>query len=115
MPLSWLIGVPWHECEDVGHLIGLKTVVNEFVAYQKLGEFKQEHRLSPRSEAIATYAICGFSNPGSIGIMIGGLSTMAPEKREQITNIALRAFIAGSLVTFLTASIAGQFAAPLFQ
>ncbi|XP_058797169.1 solute carrier family 28 member 3-like isoform X2 [Phymastichus coffea] len=107
MPLSWLIGVPWTECEDVGQLIGLKTVVNEFVAYQKLGQFKEEQRLSARSEAIATYAICGFSNPGSIGIMIGGLSTMAPEKREQITNIAMRSFIAGSMVTFLTASIAG--------
>lgn len=102
------MGVPWEECEDVGTLIGLKTVVNEFIAYQKLGEYKDENRLSPRTEAIATYAICGFSNPGSIGIMIGGLSTMAPEKREQIAGVAMRAFIAGSLVCFLTASIAGM-------
>ncbi|XP_031786980.1 solute carrier family 28 member 3 isoform X2 [Nasonia vitripennis] len=108
MPLSWLMGVPWEECEEVGTLIGLKTVVNEFIAYQKLGQFKDENRLSPRTEAIATYAICGFSNPGSIGIMIGGLTTMAPEKREQIASVAMRAFIAGSLVCFLTASIAGM-------
>lgn len=108
MPLSWLMGVPWEECADVGTLIGLKTVVNEFVAYQKLGQFKKEAgRLSARTEAIATYAICGFSNPSSIGIMIGGLSTMAPEKREQIANVAIRAFIAGCFVCFLTASTAG--------
>ncbi|XP_014208391.1 solute carrier family 28 member 3-like [Copidosoma floridanum] len=107
MPLSWLMGVPWDECEDVGMLIGLKTVVNEFVAYEKLGEFKNANRLSRRTEAIATFAICGFSNPGSIGIMIGGLATMAPEKREQIANSAIRAFVAGSMVCFLTACIAG--------
>ena len=107
MPLSWMIGIPWEECEDVATLIGLKTVVNEFVAYQKLGEFKKFQRLSKRSEAIATFAICGFANPGSIGIMIGGLAAMAPEKRDQITSVALRSFISGSLVCFMTASIAG--------
>ncbi|KAL7305259.1 hypothetical protein TKK_0002396 [Trichogramma kaykai] len=107
MPLSWLMGVPWSECEDVGHLIGLKTVVNEFIAYQKLGELKEQTRLTPRTEAIATYAICGFSNPGSIGIMIGGLTSMAPEKRHHIAASAIRAFIAGSLVCFLTACTAG--------
>ncbi|KAJ8686623.1 hypothetical protein QAD02_022417 [Eretmocerus hayati] len=106
MPLSWLMGVPWHECEDVGELIGLKTVVNEFIAYQRLGEMKLQDKLSARTEAIATYAICGFSNPGSVGIMIGGLSALAPEKREQITGLALRSFVAGSLVCFLTASTA---------
>lgn len=112
MPLSWLMGVPWNECEDVGTLIGLKTVVNEFVAYQKLGQFKEVGKLSPRTEAIATYAICGFSNPSSIGIMIGGLSSMAPEKREQIANVAMRAFVAGCFVCFLTASTAGKYQTP---
>jgi pyrimidine nucleoside transport protein len=107
MPLSWIMGIPWSECEDVATLIGLKTVVNEFIAYQKLGELKHQSRLSSRSEAIATYAICGFSNPSSIGIMIGGLSALAPEKRKQITDVAIRAFVAGSAVCFLTASIAG--------
>ncbi|XP_015110947.1 uncharacterized protein LOC107037099 isoform X2 [Diachasma alloeum] len=108
MPLSWIMGVPWDQCEDVGTLIGLKTVVNEFVAYQKLGEFKAQGRLTPRVEGIATFAICGFSNPGSIGIMMGGLGSMAPDKREQIASVAIRAFIAGSAVCFLTASIAGM-------
>ena len=103
------MGVPWAECEHVGTLIGLKTVVNEFVAYQKLGEFQKGSLLSARSEAIATYAICGFSNPGSIGIMIGGLTTMCPEKREEIVSNALRAFVAGSLICFLNASTAGKF------
>lgn len=102
------MGVPWEDCEDVGMLIGLKTVVNEFVAYQKLGQFKRLNRLkSKRTEAIATFAICGFSNPGSIGIMMGTLTTMAPNKRNQITSTVIRAFIAGSLVCFMTASIAG--------
>ncbi|XP_011297444.1 solute carrier family 28 member 3 isoform X1 [Fopius arisanus] len=108
MPLSWIMGVPWDQCEDVGTLIGLKTVVNEFVAYQKLGEFKAQGRLTPRVEGIATFAICGFSNPGSIGIMMGSLGSIAPEKREQIASVAIRAFIAGSAVCFLTASIAGM-------
>lgn len=111
MPLSFIMGVPWDECERVGTLIGLKTVVNEFIAYQKLGEYKKSvsEKLSERAEAIATYAICGFSNPGSIGIMIGSLGTIAPEKREQITAVTIRAFVAGSATCFLTASIAGVF------
>lgn len=112
MPLSWLMGVPWDDCEAVGTLIGLKTVVNELVAYQKLGEFKKKKRIFGRSEAIATFAICGFANPGSIGIQIGIFSSLAPEKKEQITNVIARAFVAGSAVCFLTASIAGKVEIP---
>lgn len=108
IPLSWIMGVPWDQCEDVATLIGLKTVVNEFVAYQKLGEFKRAGRLTPRVEGIATFAICGFANPGSVGIMMGGLGSMAPDKREEIAAVALRAFVAGSAVCFMTASIAGK-------
>lgn len=108
MPLSWIMGVPWEHCEDVGTLIGLKTVVNEMIAYQRMGEYKKENRIYGRSEAIATFAICGFANPGSIGIMIGGLSSLAPEKKEQITTVAVRAFVAGCAVCFLTASMAGK-------
>ncbi|XP_053598836.1 solute carrier family 28 member 3 [Microplitis demolitor] len=108
MPLSWIIGVPWDQCEDVGTLIGLKTVVNEFVAYQKLGELKKLGKLTPRVEGIATFAICGFANPGSVGIMMGGLGALAPEKREQIAAVAIRAFIGGSIVCFMSASIAGM-------
>lgn len=102
------MGVPWDECEYVGTLIGLKTVVNEFVAYQRLGEYKNLNLLTARTEAIATYAICGFSNPGSVGIMIGSMTSMAPEKRAEISSVAIRAFISGSAVCFLTACIAGK-------
>ncbi|XP_029680665.1 solute carrier family 28 member 3 isoform X1 [Formica exsecta] len=108
MPLSWIMGVPWEHCEDVATLIGLKTVVNELIAYQKMGEFKKQGRIYGRSEAIATYAICGFANPSSIGIQIGVFASLAPENKERVTNVILRAFIAGSAVCFLTASIAGM-------
>ncbi|XP_024877586.1 solute carrier family 28 member 3 [Temnothorax curvispinosus] len=108
MPLSWLMGVPWEHCEVVGTLIGLKTVVNELVAYQRMGEFKEQGLLYGRSEAIATFAICGFANPGSIGIQVGVFSSLAPEKKEQVTNVVVRAFVAGSAVCFLTASVAGM-------
>ncbi|KZC05789.1 Solute carrier family 28 member 3, partial [Dufourea novaeangliae] len=107
-PLSWIMGVPWEQCEDVATLIGLKTVVNEFVAYQKLGEFKKMGKIYGRTEAIATFAICGFANPGSIGITLGVLTSLAPERKEQIASTVLRAFVAGSVVCFLTASIAGM-------
>lgn len=109
MPLAYIIGIPWNECEKVGELIGMKTVVNEFVAYQQLGVYKRNKLLSLRSQAIATYALCGFSNPASVGILIGSLTSMAPEKTREITNAAIRAFISGSIVCFLTASIAGNF------
>ena len=102
------MGVPWESCDEVGVLIGLKVSVNEFIAYQKLGEFKSAGKLSPRSEAIATFAICGFSNPGALGIMVGALSAMIPEKKEQVTKVALRAVISGSIVCFLTACTAGS-------
>ncbi|XP_066995126.1 solute carrier family 28 member 3 isoform X2 [Anabrus simplex] len=107
IPVVWLMGVHPEECENVAELVGLKTVVNEFVAYQRLGDMKKNGTLSERSETIATYALCGFSNPGSIGILIASLSTMAPHRRSDITQVAVRAFIAGCAVCFLTASIAG--------
>lgn len=102
------MGVPWEQCEDVATLIGLKTVINEFVAYQKLGELKNQGRIFGRTEAIATFAICGFANPGSVGITIGVMPTLAPDKKENITGSVMRAFVAGSAVCFLTASIAGK-------
>lgn len=107
-PLAFVMGVPWDESYYVGKLIGTKTIVNEFVAYQRLGEFITAKVLSPRSSAIATYAICGFANPSSMGIMIGTLSAMVPEKRSMITSVAFRAFITGSIVCFMTASIGGE-------
>ncbi|XP_043505646.1 solute carrier family 28 member 3-like isoform X1 [Polistes fuscatus] len=108
MPLSWIMGVPWNDCEKVGYLIGLKTVVNEFIAYKELGKFKKLSEISKRSETIATYAICGFSNPAAVGIMMGALCSIAPNKKKQIAPVAIRAFISGSAVCFLTASVAGM-------
>nr|CAD7577802.1 unnamed protein product [Timema californicum] len=154
IPLAWVMGVEWEQCQDVAKLVGLKTMVNEFVAYQELGVLKRAGKLSekpppvhpteirasispssavelnttsalinyateidkiaikipqPRSEAIATYALCGFSNPGSLGILIGSLTSLCPSQRPIITEVALRAFIAGSAVCFMTACIAGKF------
>lgn len=106
IPLCWVMGVPWEECELVGSLIGLKTIINEFVAYQRLGEMKEQNLLSPRSELIATYSLCGFTNPGSAGIMIGAIAAIAPNQRECLSSIAVRAFFAGCGICFMTACIA---------
>ncbi|KAL0809793.1 hypothetical protein ABMA28_011289 [Loxostege sticticalis] len=107
IPLCWVMGVPWEECELVGSLIGLKTVVNEFVAYQRMGEMKKAGLLSPRAELIATYSLCGFTNPGSAGIMIGAIAAMAPNQRETLSSLAVRAFFGGCGICFMTACIAG--------
>ncbi|KAG5677450.1 hypothetical protein PVAND_007208 [Polypedilum vanderplanki] len=107
MPISWLIGIDWKDCENVGHIIGTKTIINEFVAFKLLGEYKAAGKISSKSAAITTYAICSFANPASIGIMIGALSGLAPERRPSITKVAIRAFFAACLVTLITASIAG--------
>lgn len=107
-PLAYILGVPWGtESENVGRLIATKTVINEFVAYERLGIMQKNGEISARSAAIATYAVCGFANPSSLGIMIAALSTMAPERRGAIASVAWRAFIAGSCICFITASIAG--------
>ncbi|KAK4308218.1 hypothetical protein Pmani_020065 [Petrolisthes manimaculis] len=109
MPLAWLLGVNWCECSLVGELIGLKTIVNEFVAYSRLSEMLEEGLLSKRAETIATYALCGFSNISSIGINLGGFGAMAPSRRGDLAKVVVRAMIAGSCATFLTACIAGVF------
>ncbi|KFB43851.1 hypothetical protein ZHAS_00011701 [Anopheles sinensis] len=106
-PLAFVMGVPWDDSYYVGKVIGIKMVVNEFVAFERLGEFIKEKAITPRSAAIATYAVCGFANPSSMGIMIGTLSAMAPDKRNIITSVAFRAFLTGSIVCFMTASIGG--------
>lgn len=107
MPLAWVMGVDWSECDLVGELIGLKTIVNEFVAYAKLSEMKKDGLLSRRAEIIATYALCGFSNISSIGINLGGFGAMAPTRRADMAKVVVRAMIAGSCACFLTACIAG--------
>lgn len=105
IPVSWLMGVENDDLETVGQLLGIKTFVNTLVAYLKFPMV--EHTMSARSKMIATYALCGFSNPASIGITIASLSAMAPERRPDIAKIALRAFVAGGMASCLTACVAG--------
>ncbi|KAJ6639062.1 Solute carrier family 28 member 3 [Pseudolycoriella hygida] len=107
IPVAWIIGIEWNDCEKVAEVIASKTIINEFVAYERLGVLKGTGQISLRSSAITTFAICGFANPSSLGILIGALSTMSPESRHKITAVAFRAFISGSIICFMTASIAG--------
>jgi len=102
-----LMGVPWSEAGEVGALLGIKTVVNEFVGYIRMEEMVAAGQLSARSEVIATYALCGFSNFSSIAIQIGGIGGIAPERKQDLARLGLRAMIAGSLACFQTATIAG--------
>jgi len=106
-PLAWLMGVPWEEARAVGGLLGIKTGANELIAYTSLSEMIQNEELSERSQVIATYALCGFSNFSSIAIQIGGIGGIAPERKGDLARLGLRAMIAGSLACFQTATIAG--------
>jgi CNT family concentrative nucleoside transporter len=108
-PLAWLMGVPWRDATAVGSLLGIKTVVNEFVAYLQLSSILSvPDSLSPRSIIIATYALCGFANFSSIAIQIGGIGGIAPNRRSDLARLGLRAMIAGSLAAFMTATVAGM-------
>ena len=100
-PLAWLAGVPWSESHAAGALLGSKTVINELVAYLELAKASE---LSERSRLLMTYALCGFANFGSLGIMIGGLGTMCPERRAEVVSLGLKSIIAGTLATCLTAA-----------
>lgn len=104
-PVTWLLGVPWHEAPAAGALFGTKTLINEFVAYLNMAQLP-EGTLSRRSLYIMSYALCGFANPGSLGIMIGGMGAMAPERRHEIVSLGLKALLAGTLATSMTAAIA---------
>jgi CNT family concentrative nucleoside transporter len=103
-PLAWLAGVPWSEAPAAGQLLGTKTVLNELVAYIDLAN---QSALSERSRLLMTYALCGFANFGSLGIMIGGLSTMCPERRTEIVSLGMKSIVAGTLATCLTAATVG--------
>jgi CNT family concentrative nucleoside transporter len=103
-PLAWLAGVPWSEAQAAGMLLGTKTVLNELVAYIDLASITG---LSERSRVLMTYALCGFANFGSLGIMIGGMSTMCPERRPEIVSLGLKSIVAGTLATCLTAATVG--------
>jgi len=107
-PIAWLMGVPWEDCTRVGALLGIKTVLNEFLAYQQLAELTQAGALRPRSAVIASYALCGFANFGSLAILLGGIGGLAPTRRPEVARLGMRCILAGSLATFMTACIAGM-------
>ena len=100
------MGVPWSETATAGALMGTKTILNELLAYIDLSLLPPD-TLSPRSLLIMTYAMCGFANPGSLGIMIGGLGTMAPSRRNEIVGLGLRSIVAGTLATCMTGAVVG--------
>jgi CNT family concentrative nucleoside transporter len=108
-PLAWLSGVSWSESPRVGALLGIKTVLNEFVAYLQMGQnfSKNPNYLSPRSALIATYALCGFANFASVGIQIGGISTMAPNRRHDLSKIGLLAMVGGAIASLMGACVVG--------
>lgn len=105
-PVTWLMGIPWAEAGIAGGLMGTKTMINEFVAYLNLSGLPADS-LGPDSRLIMLYAMCGFANPGSLGIMIGGLGTMAPDRRGEIVSLGLRSIIAGTIATCMTGAIVG--------
>src|SRR6266853_1077643 len=104
-PVAWLIGIPWHDAPQIGNLLGTRTVLNEIVAFSQLGPLKAT--LDPRSFTIATFALCGFADFSSIGIQIGGIGALAPNRRNDLAKLGLRAMFAGTLANFMTATIAG--------
>src|SRR5215467_5914710 len=105
-PVCWLMGIPWAEAVPAGALMGLKTILNEFVAYLKLAELPAD-TLSDRSRLIMLYGLCGFANFGSLGIMIGGLATMAPERRDDVVSLGFKSIVSGTLSTCLIGAIVG--------
>jgi concentrative nucleoside transporter, CNT family len=104
-PVAWSMGVPWRDAPTIGNLLGTRMVLNEFVAYSQLGPLKAT--LDPKSFTIATFALCGFANFSSIGIQIGGIGALAPNRRHDLARLGLRAMFAGTLANFMTATIAG--------
>ena len=105
-PIAWLIGVPWRDCPAIGNLLGTRMVLNEVVAYSMLGP--QKAMLDPRSFTIATFALCGFANLSSIGIQIGGIGALAPNKKGALAQLGVRAMLAGTMANLMSASIAGM-------
>jgi len=104
-PVAWLIGIPWHDAPAIGNLLGTRMTINEFVAFGQLGPMKGN--LDPRSFTIATFALCGFANFSSIGIQIGGIGALAPERRNDLAKFGVRAMLAGTMANLMSASIVG--------
>ncbi|MEH1929977.1 NupC/NupG family nucleoside CNT transporter [Nostoc sp.] len=106
-PVAWLMGVPWADCRQVGALLGTKTILNEFIAFLDLKALIQSGKISQRAVIIATYALCNFANIGSIGITIGGIAGIAPNRQQDLARMGVKSMIGGLLAGFITASIAG--------
>lgn len=104
-PVAWLIGIPWHAAPVVGGLLGTRMVINELIAFSNLGALKGS--LDPRSFTIATFALCGFANISSIGIQIGGIGALIPDRRNELARLGLRAMLAGTMANLMSASIVG--------
>src|SRR5262249_61809736 len=104
-PVAWLIGIPWHDASSIGNLLGTRMTLNEFVAFAKLGTIKST--LDPRSFTIATFALCGFANFSSIGIQIGGIGALAPNRRGDLARLGLRAMLGGTMANLMSWSIWG--------
>ncbi|KAB2845200.1 MAG: nucleoside:proton symporter, partial [Burkholderiales bacterium] len=110
-PLVWMAGIPWEEARTAGALMGTKTVLNEFIAYLDLAKLPPE-ALSARSRLIMTYALCGFANFGSLGIMIGGMATLCPERRDEVLALGMKSLLAGTLATLSCGAVVGVVAQP---
>ncbi|MFQ5416535.1 MAG: NupC/NupG family nucleoside CNT transporter [Myxococcota bacterium] len=106
-PMAWLLGIPWVDAAQIGSLLGVKTVLNEFLAYLDLSELIRSGAIQPRSAMIASYALCGFANFGSLAILLGGIGGIAPSRRPEVAELGLRSILSGTLATFMTACIAG--------
>jgi concentrative nucleoside transporter, CNT family len=105
-PVCWLIGIPWSQAPTAGALMGIKTVLNELIAYLDMAQLPPD-ALDPRSRLIMLYAMCGFANFGSVGIMIGGLTAMAPERRSDVVSLGMKSIVSGTLATLLMGAIVG--------
>lgn len=105
-PIAWLIGIPWEEARAAGSLMGTKTILNELIAYVQMATLPGD-ALSPRSKLILTYAMCGFANFGSLGIMIGGIGSLVPERRGEVVSLGLKSILAGTIATCMTGAVAG--------
>jgi CNT family concentrative nucleoside transporter len=102
-PVAWLIGIPWREAKVIGNLLGTRTIINEFLAFAELGKIKAT--LTPRTFSIATFALCGFANVGSIGMQIGGIGALVPNRRNDLAQLGVRAMLAGTMANLMSASI----------
>jgi CNT family concentrative nucleoside transporter len=105
-PVCWLIGIPWDQAVTAGGLMGIKTVLNEFIAYVELSKLPAD-ALDPRSRLILLYAMCGFANFGSLGIMIAGLGTMVPDRRDEVVSLGMKSIVSGTIATCLMGAIVG--------